>query len=77
MTTDGTQLRSPAIPTRALKIIDHTGAAWTIEGPASGDDSINLAQPFLFLRGRQVLLGLTRSGSTYRAWVSVGGSRIK
>lgn len=65
------------IPEHRLQIIDHNGTVWSISGPASGDDGINLAQPFLFLRGRQILLGISREGSTYRAWVSVGGTRVK
>lgn len=82
----GGSFGSAPIPTNSLSIIDHTGTEWPIEGPASGDDGINIAQPFLFLRGRQVLLGIARyetsgSGGTatasYRAWVSVGGTRVK
>lgn len=71
-----------AAPCR-LFIIDHTGAQWPIAGPAAGDDGIGFEQPFYFLRGRQVLFGIARyynetaAAYRYRAWVSVGGTRVK
>lgn len=64
-----------------FRLVDHLGHAWEFGGPAEGDDGIPFAQPFMALRGRQMLIGLARfdaggGASGYRAWVSIGGTRI-
>ncbi len=64
-----------------IRMVDQLGHAWEFGGPAEGDDGIPFAQPFMALRGRQMLFGLARFDagggvSGYRAWVSIGGTRI-
>ncbi len=72
---------NPFLP-GSIKLIDHNGQSATIAGPAASEGGISFAQAFYFLRGRQVLLGVTRyqdldSLFKYRVWASVAGTRTK
>jgi len=63
-------------------IVDSAGNALPVEGPASGDQGVPFRQSFFAGRGRQVLLGfgfgdLGNGSKGYRAWASVGGTRVQ
>ncbi|MCG3123333.1 MAG: hypothetical protein GIKADHBN_01746 [Phycisphaerales bacterium] len=63
-----------------LVLVDHQSNYAVLEGPTSTVDTA-FRQPFLFLKGRQVLIGVcydTSIGTSggYRVWASVGGSEV-
>jgi hypothetical protein len=76
-------VRSPEDGGHKIKVIDHLGNAWEVSGPSSSDDGLALSQPLYFLRGRQILIGISGlidgDGETplYRLWISAGGTRVK
>lgn len=62
-------------------IMDGAGNAWPLEAPKPGADGVPFGQPWFAGRGRQVLLGIACDDAgggapVYRAWVSLGGSRV-
>ncbi|MCC6427797.1 MAG: hypothetical protein IT435_13370 [Phycisphaerales bacterium] len=65
-----------------IYLVDHTGAySPPLRGPTSSVDT-SFTQPFLFLKGRQFIIGISYDQSInsgaggYRLWASVGGTEV-